>query len=297
MKSQTYLILVVFVFTLIPLLAFSQETLTITTYYPSPYGSYRELTSHRMKIGTTYSGSGTTVADNNLIVEGSVGIGTPNPAGVLEVMKQNVGGINYFNFRNTDNTNAGSHSAIWVSSGGALGGDAYAVFDITNVKGWSVGVDNSDSDKFKIMASSGGPSFPMTPALTIQTDGNVGIGTASPAAKLDIAGKIKIADGTQGANKVLTSDASGLASWQTSPGVFPITIGKWQNPGNGSYLGQWDYCSLTLVAGVDDDSGEGVGVYPSFVGTWNSAATRPGWWVWVGSDMNQWEIVCIKFGS
>ena len=43
---------------------------------------------------------------------------------------------------------------------------------------------------------------------------NIGIGTSSPTAKLDIVGNIKIADGTQGAGKVLTSDENGLASWQ-----------------------------------------------------------------------------------
>jgi hypothetical protein len=48
--------------------------------------------------------------------------------------------------------------------------------------------------------------------------GNVGIGVATPAAKLDIVGSIKIADGTQGVGKVLTSNASGLASWQTVGG-------------------------------------------------------------------------------
>ena len=42
---------------------------------------------------------------------------------------------------------------------------------------------------------------------------NVGIGTITPAAKLDILGNIKIADGTQAAGPVLTSDADGLASW------------------------------------------------------------------------------------
>jgi microcystin-dependent protein len=46
--------------------------------------------------------------------------------------------------------------------------------------------------------------------------GNVGIGTMSPLAKLDVTGNIKITDGTQGAGKVLTSDANGLASWQTA---------------------------------------------------------------------------------
>ena len=45
--------------------------------------------------------------------------------------------------------------------------------------------------------------------------GDVGIGTESPSAKLDVAGQIKITGGTPGLGKVLTSDAAGLASWQT----------------------------------------------------------------------------------
>ena len=44
---------------------------------------------------------------------------------------------------------------------------------------------------------------------------NVGIGVLIPAAKLDIAGNIKIADGSQGSGKVLTSDGNGLANWTT----------------------------------------------------------------------------------
>ncbi|WP_265426661.1 beta strand repeat-containing protein [Chryseobacterium sp. YIM B08800] len=51
--------------------------------------------------------------------------------------------------------------------------------------------------------------------------GNVGIGTTTPSTKLEINngttnGAIKIVDGTQGAGKVLTSDANGLATWQDS---------------------------------------------------------------------------------
>lgn len=50
-------------------------------------------------------------------------------------------------------------------------------------------------------------------AMTVSS-GKVGIGVASPSAKLDVAGSVKIADGTQGANKVLVSDANGLATWK-----------------------------------------------------------------------------------
>lgn len=50
-------------------------------------------------------------------------------------------------------------------------------------------------------------------ALTVLRNGSTGIGTTIPAAKLDIVGNIKITDGTQGAGKVLKSDANGLGSW------------------------------------------------------------------------------------
>jgi len=45
--------------------------------------------------------------------------------------------------------------------------------------------------------------------------GNVGIGTTTPTAKLHVNGSVKITDGTQGAGKVLTSDAAGKGTWQT----------------------------------------------------------------------------------
>ncbi len=55
-------------------------------------------------------------------------------------------------------------------------------------------------------------------ALTILRNGNTGIGVLNPTAKLDVAGNLKITDGTQGVGKVLTSDANGNASWQTPAG-------------------------------------------------------------------------------
>ena len=46
--------------------------------------------------------------------------------------------------------------------------------------------------------------------------GGVGIGVTDPDAELEINGQIKITDGSQGNNKVLTSDANGLATWTAS---------------------------------------------------------------------------------
>ena len=77
---------------------------------------------------------------------------------------------------------------------------------------------------------------------------NVGIGTPSPAAKLDVAGTVKIADGTQGAGKVLTSNASGVASWQAASGGATY---RWvsfhsYDPNFGFYFGN----DLNMFGGV-----------------------------------------------
>lgn len=55
-----------------------------------------------------------------------------------------------------------------------------------------------------------------------ESGSNVGIGTNAPGARLEVAGQIKITGGSPGTNKVLTSDASGLATWQT-PGSISFT--------------------------------------------------------------------------
>lgn len=61
----------------------------------------------------------------------------------------------------------------------------------------------------------------------ITDQGNVGIGTLTPTAKLEVNGQLKITGGVPGVGKILTSDASGLATWQ-----LPISGGigsNWQS--------------------------------------------------------------------
>ncbi len=54
-----------------------------------------------------------------------------------------------------------------------------------------------------------------TPRLKIlESNGNVGIGTETPGAKLEVAGQVKITGGSPGIGKVLMSDAAGLATWE-----------------------------------------------------------------------------------
>jgi len=59
---------------------------------------------------------------------------------------------------------------------------------------------------------------------------NVGIGSSSPSAKLEVAGQVKITGGSPGTGKILTSDANGLASWATP------ASGQWQVSGSNIYF-------------------------------------------------------------
>ncbi|SHF20831.1 hypothetical protein [Dysgonomonas macrotermitis] len=54
--------------------------------------------------------------------------------------------------------------------------------------------------------------------VIVTNEGKVGIGTAAPTEKLDVRGKIRIADGTQSDGYVLKSDASGNAYWGPTTG-------------------------------------------------------------------------------
>lgn len=92
-----------------------------------------------------------------------------------------------------------------------------------------------------------------TELMRIQGNGNVGIGTSSPSTKLEVAGQIKITGGSPGAGKILTSDATGLATWTT-----PL-------PGGISGTGTVNYAARFLTSssigtGTIYDNGTNVGI-------------------------------------
>lgn len=71
--------------------------------------------------------------------------------------------------------------------------------------------DNSLNNQYQFGFSN------IQPFVFFNGDERIGIGVNLPDAKLHVAGNVKIADGSQGMGKVLTSDATGLASWQDPP--------------------------------------------------------------------------------
>ncbi len=122
-----------------------------------------------------------------LVVDGAgkVGIGTATPIALLDIAQDNAGGNAALHLENTNNANAASHAKAVIKVGGASSGDPFAVFDVANVGGWTVGLDNSDGDKFKIdYGSSPYPSIGTK--MTIDTDGKVGIGTTTPSYPLHV---------------------------------------------------------------------------------------------------------------
>ena len=90
----------------------------------------------------------------------------------------------------------------------------------------------------------------------IYRTGNVGIGTGSmdPATKLHIVsstagGGFRLVDGTQGANKVLSSDASGNASWATNVSVTAAVIGTLVTLDQNTGANAWTGAYITLGPG------------------------------------------------
>ena len=101
------------------------------------------------------------------ITGGNVGIGTTSPAGLFDV------------YRN-DTATTGQ---LVVQQDGA--GDAAIRLLLTATQSWMMGIDNSDSDKFKI--SSDGTGVETATKFTIDTSGNLGVGTAIPTDLLTVA--------------------------------------------------------------------------------------------------------------
>ena len=149
----------------------------------------------------TYGDDQTLTTVATMMPNGNIGIGTTAPSEKLEI-----GGAISFNGKTiADKTSAGS-----IDYG----------LQQTRILSWG-----SDSSTNGVISFWTGRANSSTfEKMRIHSNGNVGIGTTNPTTKLDIAGSVKITDGTQGNNKVLTSDANGLATWRDLPAVTDTSI-------------------------------------------------------------------------
>ncbi len=167
--------------------------------------------------------------------DGSVGIGTASPAARLHVSPPSGSeGVRIISsdfspfvvrnsFNNTDffrvNENGVAFSQqVQVPRTSFIGSSASGGTIQPGVSGGAqvAFVQSGIDDILQFVTHRGGVSH--AARMTIDGDGNVGIGTAAPGAKLEVAGQVKISGGAPGAGRVLTSDGSGLATWQPVPG-------------------------------------------------------------------------------
>jgi hypothetical protein len=209
---------------------------------------------------------------------GNVGIGTTGPGAKLHVLggRVLVDNSDGFHVRGQGTNNC---ARIW--------------YQTDNAVQWNVGARNDTGQ-------GGGFSFENNQSgwaskLFITTTGNVGIGTTSPDAKLEVAGQVKITGGSPAAGKVLTSDGKGLATWQT-----PFTgDSDWIISGSNMYSGvsgnvgigtispaaKLEVAGQVKITGGSPAAGKVLTSDVTGLATWQTPFTGDSDWIISGSNM------------
>lgn len=102
--------------------------------------------------------------------------------------------------------NSASFPALYANNTSASTGGTAGYF-----KGGLVAESKPGGDAFVAKDATSADIF------VVKNSGHVGVGNNAPTATLDVAGTVKIADGTEGAGKILMSDAAGNTSWVLPP--------------------------------------------------------------------------------
>ena len=127
--------------------------------------------SGRVGIGSSVPSEALTVV-GNINASGKVGVGTDTAISLAQLEV----------YVNTSD----SGGIVQVVQDGT--GDASIDFQLKDTQEYTLGIDNSDSDKFKLSGTAGLGSDDF---VTVTTSGNVGVGTDNPLRKLSVNGVIE----------------------------------------------------------------------------------------------------------
>jgi hypothetical protein len=187
------------------------------------------LGSSSISFKTFPAGSSGT-ADNSalermrILGSGKVGIGTSTPSTALHIENGNLitGGdpgnnnVPSIYLYNNNSSSTAAHSLLSIRTNGNGGGNPYLSFDVNGIKGHSMGIDNADAEKLKFYPFWDFPTASV-PSMTMTTTGFVGIGTASPGTKLDIASAdnitLRITSTTTDNNGMVLLNADNPNNW------------------------------------------------------------------------------------
>ena len=183
--------------------------------------------TNEIVIGASASGNGSnsvTLGSDSItktILKGNIGVGTASPTNVLDVVKNQVGSTR-INIENTDTY--GISTLRFTKSGGA----AAALYENATNEFTFQNATNGGTLRLQTTTSGGATNT----ALTIDSNQNIGVGTASPSTKLHIfgtqSGAFRLQDGTQAKGYVLTSDANGVGTWEKTSRLFNFTSNTYQ---------------------------------------------------------------------
>lgn len=175
---------------------------------------------------------------------GNVGIGTTFPEAPMHIISNGSpfpaeNGLYVYNPVNEP----GQHAIGSLRVAGDGGGDPFLSLDVNGEAGWSVGMDNDDANKFKVAQS--WDNLDAGTRLTIDLDGNVGLGTTQPAHPLEMASGAHVTEGgvwTDASSRQLKENIGDLTAEEALAALLAL------NPVRYNYRAEQDEEYLGFIA-------------------------------------------------